>query len=349
MAAAPGRGTPLWPGARYTREDRDRAIERGMHFLYDKFATRPKYFASYSTDLLSAFDNIQATSLDPHLRSMAMRMGRERARAWRRRYPSLPPNAGVGTVADMVYGNDAAEGLGVPDPRMRAQLTAAAAHFKASDFFPWDPAREPPPRDLPIPCRACGKENARGAVICAKCGAKLAMHSAYDLYQDALIASYTGDSTGIPLGAHYRDVLKWLPRMRPYPQWSADSQSEYDAAVYAITHVIYTYDSYSRYRVSRECFPDEFEYLTANLQRAAADHDAETMGEFLDTLRAFGLDFSDPLIRAGFDYLLSSQNRDGSWGDPKDPDGYNRYHSTWTAIDGLRDYRWSEVKPCPAR
>jgi hypothetical protein len=32
---------------------------------------------------------------------------------------------------------------------------------------------------------------------------------------------------------------------------------------------------------------------------------------------------------------------------PKDPDPYARYHPAWTAIDGLRDYRWPQVLPCP--
>jgi hypothetical protein len=59
------------------------------------------------------------------------------------------------------------------------------------------------------------------------------------------------------------------------------------------------------------------------------------------------LDFSDESIRAGFDFLLSTQNPDGSWGDPKNEDLYSRYHTTWTVIDGLRDYRWTEVLPCP--
>jgi hypothetical protein len=71
------------------------------------------------------------------------------------------------------------------------------------------------------------------------------------------------------------------------------------------------------------------------------------MGEYLDSLRAFGLTSQDPLIRTGFEYLLSSQNPDGSWGDPQNRNVYGRYHPTWTAIDGLRDYRWTKVLPCP--
>jgi len=57
-------------------------------------------------------------------------------------------------------------------------------------------------------------------------------------------------------------------------------------------------------------------------------------------LRGFGMTTRDPLIQRGFSLLLSAQNPDGSWGDPKDRDVYNRYHPTWTVIDGLRDYNW---------
>ncbi len=96
-----------------------------------------------------------------------------------------------------------------------------------------------------------------------------------------------------------------------------------------------------------QCFAEEFEHLNANLRQAITEQDPETMGEYLDSLRSFGLTLRDPLVRTGFEYLLSAQNDDGSWGDTKDPDPYGRYHPTWTAIDGLRDYRWTRVLPCP--
>jgi squalene cyclase len=73
------------------------------------------------------------------------------------------------------------------------------------------------------------------------------------------------------------------------------------------------------------------------------------MGEYLDSLRAFGIGFEDPAIRKGFEFLLSVQNHDGSWGDVHDPDIYGRYHPTWTSVDGLRDYRWSKTAPCPVK
>ena len=68
------------------------------------------------------------------------------------------------------------------------------------------------------------------------------------------------------------------------------------------------------------------------------------VGEFLDSLKAFGLTNSHPLLRTGMEYLLSQQNPDGSWGDMNAEDIYQRYHPTWTAIDGLREYRWRGVR-----
>jgi len=73
-------------------------------------------------------------------------------------------------------------------------------------------------------------------------------------------------------------------------------------------------------------------------------NDPETMGEFLDTLKSFGLTEVDPLIQTGIAFILSRQHADGSWGDAGDRDVYHRYHSTWTAINGLMDYAWQGEK-----
>ena len=64
------------------------------------------------------------------------------------------------------------------------------------------------------------------------------------------------------------------------------------------------------------------------------------MGEFLDTLKSFGMTEADPLIQAGVEFILSRQNPDGSWGDAKHGDTYHFYHSTWTSMNGLMDYRY---------
>jgi squalene cyclase len=127
--------------------------------------------------------------------------------------------------------------------------------------------------------------------------------------------------------------------MRPYPLASKLDEDHFDDVIYAITHVVYTLDDYEYYSLTPQSLPQEHDYLKRNLRRAMLKYeDGEILGEFLDTLRAFGHDESEPDMRAAVEYLLKHQNSDGSWGDPEEEDIYTRYHATWTAIDGLREY-----------
>src|SRR3569832_1424654 len=126
-AGHPSRGVPLWPGARYTRQDRDHAVRRGMTFLYGSIARNPAHFAEWGHDLLSAFYNIAETSAAPSLSAMARGMGRERALEWRRLNPIVPVGATPDDLIVLVFGHDAATRLGVPDAHMQAALNEAAA------------------------------------------------------------------------------------------------------------------------------------------------------------------------------------------------------------------------------
>jgi len=342
------RETPLWPGARHTVEERDGAVKRGLQFIYS-FARDPNNFREWGHDLLSAFGYVASTVGNRELRDLAWKMGHERALEWRRLHRDIPAHADADEIGNLVYGSDAAELLGAPDPAMHEALRKAAAHFTPVDYLGFDPAREAPPSDLPEPCKKCGFQNARGAQICVRDGQKLSMNTRYAVFMDALISTYTGDQYGVPLGGRYADVLRWLPSMHPYPDRRTAKPQEFWDAVYNVTHVVYTYNGYNQNRVSPGCFPEEFEYLKSNLPEALRDHDPETLGEYMDSLRAFGLTYSDPLIQQGMDYLLSVQNADGSWGDPRHQDGYDRYHSTWTGIGGIQDFQWTRVLPCPAQ
>jgi len=342
LPARPARGTPLWPGSRYTAQDRDSAIRRGMTFVY-AVARNPRAFKSYGHDLVGMFAGIATTSNDSALRRVAWNMGRERGLEWRRLNPRVPARAGADLVGDLLFGSESCERLGVADPAFRGELARAAACFTATDYYGFDPVKEPPPSDVPEDCAGCGARNPRGAPACSRCGQALTFRSRYDVWLDAMIGTYTGERYGVVLGARYADVLKWLPAMRPYP---ARGDENYYDAVYAVTHLVYTLNDYSVYRLTPECFPEEFAFLKTNLKEAIALRDPEALGEYLDTLRAFGLTLSNPLLQTGIEYLLSTQNPDGSWDDMNWPDIYGRYHPTWTAIDGLREYRWEKALPC---
>jgi len=330
---------PLWPGARYTVFDRDRAIQRGLLFIY-KTSRQPKNFVNYGEDFLWCFRCVALTSSNPELRRIAWIMGQERARQWRRYYPKVPRDADADYIAFLVSGSLAAESLGVSDPAMKEDLRRAAGRFKPEDFLRFDPTKEPVPLDVPKDCPKCQSSNPRGCHVCRKCGTPLTMANPWDLLFDAIVTTYNGDAYGVRLGASLADVLQWIPSLGPYRVAERGKHLEWEAQTYAVTHVIYALNDYSRYRLRPEWLPREFEFLKANLAENISARDAETMGEFLDTLKSFGLTFHDPLIRTGTEFVLSSQNPDGSWGDTGDEDIYNRYHPTWTAIDGLRDYAW---------
>jgi hypothetical protein len=331
---------PLWPSARYTTEDRDQAIYRGMQFLY-RTASKPKVFAEWGHDLLWCFWTISNTAQDPKLRQMARDMGRERAAEWRRIHARVSPmKYDANGLCNAIFGADAATRLGYPDDQFKEKIRSAVARFNVRDFLAFDAVNEPPPSDIPKACPKCDRDWRRGTKTCPRDGSPLSMKSRYDVWSDALITAYTGDIYGITLGAPYRDVLKWIGAMRPYAPRSQVNITEFYDITYCITHIVYTLNDYNQYRISPQWLPEEYAYLKTNLEEAIRLEDPETLGEFLDTLRAFGMTEDDSPIRTGVNYVLSRQNRDGSWGDPKDRDVYDRYHSTWTAIDGLRQYAY---------
>ena len=329
----------LWPGSRFTEADRARAVYRGMSFIY-RTALNRKNFAEYGHDYLWCFYSIGASVKDARLRRMTRRMGIERARRWRRDNPSVPPYADAGTIANLIFGSDAADGLGVRDEAIKEQLKLAAPRYPARAYLSFDPLTEPPPDDLPETCEYCGANNARGSKTCHACKRPLKMKTRQDVWYDALITAYTGEHYGVMLGARYVDVLKWLPTLRPYRGSENGANQEFYDTVYALTHVVYTLNDYSLYRLSPRWLPQEFEFLKTHLEEAIVRNDSDMLGEFMDSLKAFGLTEDDARIRAGMEYLLSHQNLDGSWGYMKEKDIYDRYHPTWNAIAGLSEYAW---------
>ena len=136
------------------------------------------------------------------------------------------------------------------------------------------------------------------------------------------------------MGAHYCDVLKWLPRFHPYE--GDDDDLQFDS-FYVTTHVIYTLNRYHERRIAPALLPTEFEFLRRRLSEAIEDEDPEMVGETLDCLKAAGFE-NDPQVKKGMAYLVSSQRADGTWAGDVDHI-YTEYHSAWTSIDGLRDYR----------
>jgi hypothetical protein len=294
------------------------AIRKGIAFI-GQVAKNPINRREYGTDLLWCLYSFSATPADAEIRRMATPMAREAAKTWLKMHAAVPADAGPDELVDLATGAYAAAHLGFPAEKLVEQVRQRAAAISVRDYFGFDPRKEAPP----------------------------AGPNRFDLWCDALITAQAGEIIGVTLGAPFADVIRWLPAMRPYPELKEKHQ--FYPVVYSITHAIYTINNYSAYAVDRECLRPEFDYLRENLDEAVRRNDPETMGEFLDSLRAFGMTDRDSEIQRGVAFLLSTQNADGSWGDPKDKDVYDRYHSTWTAVDGLLEYRFLPAKACPVR
>jgi hypothetical protein len=220
---------PASDGTR-TVHDCGEAIRRGLDFIY-RTACVSRNFDGYGHDYLSCFHCIASTSKDAKLRRRAFEMGKERARRWRRDNPRVPRNAGPFEILSLVYGSYAANQLGVKDDSIKSELRQAALKFPVRDYLGFDPAIESPPKDIPVDC-ACEMVNQRGSKKCAGCGKRLRMMTPYAVWQDALIAAYTGQRYGVSMGTSYADVLKWLPLMRPYPDFiSPDDWNFFGAAL----------------------------------------------------------------------------------------------------------------------
>ena len=340
---------PLWPGSRFTEADRERAVTRGLRFIYQT-ALDESNFVEYGSDYLWCFYTVSASVGDARTRREARRMGVERARHWRRTHRELPFGADAQTISDFTFGHDAAASLGLPDPKLASELRRAAARFGARDFLHFDPAREPPPSDVPEECRFDHTPNERGAKTCRRCGRGLRMRTRQDVWYDALITAYTGERAGVRLGARYGEVFRWLPALRPYRAPRGPDDAEFYDTAYALTHVVYTLNDYGQHSLSPRWLPREFEFLRANLREAVRLRDADMLGEFVDSLRAFGLTERDPEIREGVEYLLANQNADGSWGATDERDIYLRYHPTWGGVAALSRYPFARgISPRFAR
>ncbi|HEV2885035.1 MAG TPA: hypothetical protein VGW36_09270 [Pyrinomonadaceae bacterium] len=330
---------PLWPGSRFTESDRQRALARGLEFIY-KTSLDPKNFENFGSDYLWCFYSLSTAVRHDSLRRAARRMGIERAREWRRLHRVLPHNADANTIMDFAFGSDAADSLGLRDPQMKERIRRAARHHSPRSFFLFDPRREPPPADVPLECKVDRTQNLRGARACSVCKSPLEMRTRYDVWYDALITAYSGERYGVDFGADYLDVLKWLPSLRPYRGADIGRDAEFVDAIYAVTHVVYTLNNYNQSRLNPLLLPHEFNFLKNNIQEAIARNDFDMLGEIMDALRAFGLNSNDSEMRKAMEFYLTHQNPDGSWGKVDEKDIYLRYHPTWNAIAGLSEYNW---------
>jgi hypothetical protein len=290
-----------------------------MRFIFQN-SLEADNFDYWGGDYLWCFHSIASTSLETEVCALAREMGSHLAAKWHAAETSLPPIADAGEAAYYISMLDVTSRLGAENRALLEHVRQESRRFTARDYLGFDPAAEPPPS---------GEQ------------------SRYDLWCDALVLTYTGDGCGIPVGASYLDVLRWRAAMLPYRGAEGGTNPEFREIALAISHLIYTLNDYNRYRLPPELLPEEVKFLRENLKVPLAADDPELLGEFVDCLRSFGLAECDPGVNSAVDYLIATQNPDGSWGSVDEPDVHVRYHTAWTAVDALRDYAWQERSDWP--
>ena len=295
---------------------RKEAVLRGLRFIY-RHSLEGDNFEDWGGDYLWCFHCVASTSADAELRALAREMGASLARRWQSEQRALPELADADEVGYYMSMIDVSSRLGIDNHRLREHVRQGSRRFTAREYLGFDPVREAPPG-----------------------GAR----SRYDIWCDALVLTYTGDGCGIPMGRPTSTCCAGFREMRPYRGAArgvpGHGSGDHPPGLYT--------ERLQPVPAVPEWLPQEFEFLRENLKGPVAAGDAELLGEFVDCLRAFGMPESDAVVRSGVEYLLASQNADGSWGDVHEPDVHKRYHTAWTAIDGLREYTWSERTEWPA-
>lgn len=318
---------------------RDRAVYRGLRYV-ERNTRHPAAILGLGSASLYALSFMATTALDSEVRSYARQLALRSFRLWRWNWPDLPDKPDADTVSEFVHACGALERLGLRFPRLKRRVRAASRKFATTEYLWFDPHREPPPADVPEVC-CCGASSPRRRRRCVnpECGSALERMSRLRLWTLSLTSVFCGDRNGVPFGISYEEMMRWLPRMRDYQGPGRSVASFYDS-VYAISHVVYTLNDYGVWLLNPRLLPHEFEYLIDHLDAALAVGDPDMVGEFLDSLRAFGLGNDDAHIAAGIEFLVATQNRDGSWGSQEEGAEYPRFHATWAALDGLRDFAW---------
>ncbi|HOX43265.1 MAG TPA: hypothetical protein PK668_06695 [Myxococcota bacterium] len=288
-----------------------RALWLGMEHM-TRSAVDPAHFARYASDYLFFLADLQRVE-DPWLQARARELGRELGARYLAVHFTLDSADEVVDAASALWALDEL-GLDVDAPL--ALLREAARGFPARAYWGFDPARGELP-DL-------------------------------DRLIDLLIGLHFTERLEVPVGVSYAEALVYAAGV-DYGAATEEDEWRYVELNNLATHVVYTLSGYAGWGLEASWLPRERAYLLANLDRALAWGDPETLAEYADCLLILGHSPDEPGLRAARALLVALQRPDGGWApegtppdgllDPADSDlEYDRYHATWCAMDALRDY-----------
>ena len=314
--------------ARLRLSDRDWTICAGIAYIYREAFLSEAFFKHWASDVLVTFHHFSVAAPGGPARELASRAAKRVARHWLELNPEMPPGCGSEDVLFFNEGCHVLREMGVPHERLREQLLSNIARFTSHDYFRVDLSR-------PETYRYQG----RGAGAGEPDVAKLTV---------ALIWSYFFEAAGVEnelIGDTADDVRRVCERevdMRAeqHPE-DVRAAPDFEAHAYFVTHKIFTATSWCRYRLRREDWRRERDFLLAHLAHARRDMkrgsgDVHLVGEFVQTLRCFGDNAANhPEIAEAVEYILRTQDRaTGGW-EVRAHDFQNSYHATVCAVGAL--------------
>ncbi len=298
---------PLWKGSSFTRTDRDNELAAGLYWLLHR-ALRANAFDL--SDYLQVFLILSYSARDPALRSLGKTVGPVLSRRYLRRAPR--PRASH--TAEQLF--DHAAGLFFT---RRFGVKASAAYVRA--------------------VRTAFQGASRRKLLTLKRKAPTARQ-----LLDGLVDLYFPARLGLPTPMPYAKLLARARRFK-FRYGSGENLKTLEDRTYLATHLIYVLSAFNHDALRTR----DVAGIVAFLRRVALDYlvagDVETLGEIADCLKITGHDLRDSLLRRIVTMILRKQNPDGSWGDPAARNEYDRYHTTWTAFNGLLEYRFNGRGP----
>ncbi|MFH2007219.1 MAG: hypothetical protein ABI333_11580 [bacterium] len=294
---------PLWKGAAFTDDQLSNVLVAGAHWLITH-AERTGAFEL--SDLQQVFLILRQSARDPALRRLGARVGLQLARRFLRLAPRPKATDPVAQLFDHAAGLYFSGRLGLEaSPNYRKAVQLAFQYASPERLF----RKSQPPNEV------------------------------RDLL-DWLVDLYFPFKLGLSQPTRYTDIVA-RARRYTFPFGVFETPKTLEDRTYLATHVVYVLSDFNECRLQETQLRPLVRFLEKAARVYLAMDDVETLGEIADALKIVGRGYRCPLLRKILGRLLQRQNGDGSWGDIHSKDSYKRYHTTWTAFNGLLEYRFA--------
>ena len=296
----PDRGVSRWPGLDLS--DMDRTICAGIAYIYREAFLSEAFFKVWASDVLVTFHHFSVAAPGGPARELASRAAKRVARHWLELNPEMPPGCGSEDVLFFNEGCHALREMGVPHERLREQLLSNIARFTSLDYYRVDVSRPETYARTRVAARA------RASPISPSSPSRSSGR-----ISSKPPASRTNSSETPRTTCAARASARWTCA-RNYTE-DVRAAPDFEAHAYFVTHKIFTATSWCRFRLRREDWRREREFLLAHLAHARRDMkrgsgDVHLVGEFVQTLRCFGDNAANhPEIAEAVEYILRTQDR----------------------------------------